>query len=280
MATSALRTLIGCGVAAATAAAFNTPLAGVILSIEVVLIEYTVGGFTPILLAAVAGATVGQLVYGSEPAFAVPNVVVGTLWELPWIAAMGLAIGAYAAAFVTLSAKILHATRRTRWWSAWIAAAVIVGTLGLAVPEIMGVGYDVIERTLKSEYSLATVAAIAALKLLATATGAGMRIPAGLIGPTFVMGAALGSVFGLIGTGLVPEGTSNVALYAMLGMAAMMAASLQAPLSALVATVELTGNPHLILPGILAIVTASLSAKHLFQSDSIFVTLRRLQPAQ
>lgn len=267
---SAVRTLMGCGVAAAIGAAFNTPLAGVILAIEVVLLEYTVGGFTPVLLAAVAGATLGRLVYGEAPAFSIPEVVFGSLRELPWIAAMGLATGAYSTLFIRLSRALLRRTAHWRWWSAMVAAGILVGALGLVVPQILGIGYDVIDRILRDQYSFATVTLIAAVKLVATALGVGARVPAGLIGPTLVMGAAFGAVFGSIGTGLVAEGTSNVALYVMLGMAAMMGATLQAPLSGLVAVLELTGNPHIILPGILAIVTAALTARHLFECESIF----------
>ncbi len=270
IAQSALRTLVGCGVAAAIGAAFNTPLAGVILAVEVVLIEYTVGGFTPILLAAVSGATLGRLVYGDAPAFAVPEVVFGSLWELPWIAAMGIAIGAYSAAFITLAQRIMRATCAIAWWIAMLGAGVLVGAIGIFVPQVLGIGYDVIELTLKGQYTIGALAIIAALKLVATAAGVGARMPAGLIGPTLVMGAAFGGIFGVIGTGMVPAGTSNVALYAMLGMAAMMGATLQAPLSALVAVLELTANPNVILPGILAIVTATLTTRHLFKCDSIF----------
>jgi CIC family chloride channel protein len=117
---------------------------------------------------------------------------------------------------------------------------------------------------------------IAGVKLVATAIGVGARLPAGLIGPTLVMGAAFGGVFGTIGISIVPEGTSNLALYVMLGMAAVMAATLQAPLSALIAVLELTGNPEIVLPGILAIVTASLTARHVFGCDSIFAMQMRV----
>jgi len=271
MTSSAVRTLIGCGVAAAIGAGFNTPLAGVILAIEVVLIEYTVGGFTPVLLAAVAGASLARVFYGDSPAFVVPEIAFGTLWELPYIVAMGLAIGAYAAAFIAAARTVMRCTRHWPWWSALLAAAVLVGTIGVFVPQVMGVGYDIIESTLGGRYGVQALAAIALMKLVATALGVGTRVPAGLIGPTLVMGAVLGSIFGIVGTTLVPDGTSNVALYAMLGMAAMMGASLHAPLSALVAVLELTGNPHVILPGMLAIMTATLATRHLFHCESIFV---------
>jgi H+/Cl- antiporter ClcA len=271
MTPASVRTLIGCGVAAAIGAAFNTPLAGVILAIEVVLIEYTVGGFAPVLLSAVAGASLARVFYGDSPAFTVPAIAFGSLWELPYIVAMGIAIGAYAAAFILATRTVMRCARRLPWWSAMLAAAVLVGVIAVFVPQVMGVGYDVIEATLGGRYAAGALAAIALMKLVATALGVGTRVPAGLIGPTLVMGAAIGSLFGLAGSGLAPLGTSNVTLYAMLGMAAMMAASLQAPLSALVAVLELTGNPAVILPGMLCIMSATLVTRHLFHCESIFV---------
>jgi CIC family chloride channel protein len=89
------------------------------------------------------------------------------------------------------------------------------------------------------------------------------------------MGATFGGVFGTIGTALAPDGTSNVTLYVMLGMGAMMGATLEAPLSALAAVLELTGNPNVILPGILAITAASLTRQHVFGCDSVFVMQMR-----
>jgi H+/Cl- antiporter ClcA len=161
-------------------------------------------------------------------------------------------------------------TRHLSWWSAMTAAGALVGMIAVFEPKVLGIGYDIIEFTLEGRYGLVALASLAMLKLLATALGVAVRVPAGLIGPTLVMGAAMGSMFGIIGTHLVPDGTSNVTLYAMLGMAAMMGATLQAPLSALVAVLELTGNPHVILPGMLAILSATFATRHMFHCESIF----------
>jgi len=270
-----LRTLVGCGVAAAIGATFNTPLAGVILAMEVVLMEYTIDGFAPVLLAGVSGAVVGRIVYGDAPAFIVPQLALVSLWELPYIAVMGIAIGAYAALFVAWVKLLLRATRRVPWWANMAAAGVLLGACSYFVPQVMGIGYDVIGATLAGEYVFGTLAAIAAGKLVATGIAAGARLPAGLIGPTLVMGVAAGGIFGALGTALIPDNTSSVTLYAMLGMGAMMGATLQAPLAALLAVVELTGNPYLVLPGILAIVTASVSAKQLFGCESVFFVQAR-----
>ena len=93
------------------------------------------------------------------------------------------------------------------------------------------------------------------------------------------MGAAFGGAFGTLGTMLVSQGASSVPLYVMLGMVAMMGATLHAPLSGLVAVLELTGDPHVILPGLVAIVTALLVREHVFDCEPIFAMQLRETPA-
>lgn len=272
---NSMRTLVGCGAAGALSAAFNTPLAGVVFAMEVVLMEYTIDGFTPVILAAVSGAALGHLAYGDTPAFLVPQLTLHSLWELPYIVAMGMAIGAFAAAFITLVRTITRRTRQWPWWLRMVAAGVLAGGCGMVVPQVMGIGYDTVNLALVGKYTVGTLAAIALVKLIATGIGIGAGLPGGLIGPTLVMGAAAGGLLGYIGTGIAPVNTSEVGLYAMLGMGAMMGATLQAPLAALLALLELTGNPNIILPGMLAIVSASLAAKELFRCESVFVMQMR-----
>lgn len=274
-----LRTVAGCGVAAAIAAFFNTPLAGVMLAMEVVLMEYTVDGFLPVILAAVSGAALGRIIYGDNPAFLVPPLTLHSLWELPYILAMGVAIGAFAAAFITLVRTIIRATRRWVWWMRVLAGGGLAGLCSAAVPQAMGVGYDTVNLIFAGVYGFGPLLAIAAVKFLASGLGVGAGLPAGLIGPTLVMGAAAGGVLGHIGAALVHADASDVSLYAMLGMGAMMGAVLKAPLAALLAMLELTGDLHIVFPGMLAIVSASLSARALFGCDSIFsMQLRELPP--
>jgi len=272
---NSLRTLVGCGVAAAIAASFNTPLAGVAFALEVVLMEFTVGNLTPVILAAVSGATVGRLFYGSSTAFFVPPLYLESLWELPYVVAMGVAIGAMAAAFIVLVRELTRASSHRPWWLRMLAASVLIGGCGVVVPEVMGVGYDAVNFALVGRYTLGTLAAIAAVKLVATGIGIAAGLPGGLIGPSLVMGAAAGGVLGIIGSSLVPGHTSEIGIYVMLGMGAMMGATLQAPLAALLALLELTGDLNIILPGMLAIVSASLAAKELFSCESVFSTQMR-----
>ena len=100
---NSLRVLVGCGTAAGISASFNTPIAGVIFAMEVVLMEYTIAGFMPVILASSMGAVVAQLVYGSEPAFQVPSVSLGSLFNLPWIVMTALLIGLLAGVFIRIA---------------------------------------------------------------------------------------------------------------------------------------------------------------------------------
>jgi CIC family chloride channel protein len=272
---NSLRTLVGCGVAAAIAASFNTPLAGVVFAMEVILMEYTIDGFVPVILAGVSGAALGRLVYGTAPAFLSMPFSLVSLWELPYIVAMGVLIGALAAGFILLVRALTRLNRAWPWWLRMLTAGVLVGGCAALVPQIMGVGYDIVNSTVVGHYAVGTLAAIALIKLVATGIGISAGLPGGLIGPTLVIGAAAGGVLGYIGTGVVPIQTSDVGLYAMLGMGAMMGATLQAPLAALLALLELTGNPNIILPGMLAIVSASLAAKELFRCESVYAIQMR-----
>ncbi|MCP5152334.1 MAG: chloride channel protein [Ectothiorhodospiraceae bacterium] len=272
---NSIRTLVACGIAAGIAASFNTPVAGVIFAMEVVMLEYSAVGFTPVILAAVCATSLSRAVYGAEPAFAVPALQLVSLWELPFLILVGTVIGCLASALVALVPAVDARLRHLALWLRASAAGAAVGLLALAVPEVMGVGYDTVNATLLGLLGLQTLLAIAAAKLLASALCIGLGLPGGVIGPTLVVGATAGGALGVIGHGLVPGLSADSGLYAMLGMGAMMGATLQAPLAALMAILELTANPNIILPGMLVIVSASMTARLVFGRDSLFVAMLR-----
>ncbi|WP_127478232.1 chloride channel protein [Sulfurivermis fontis] len=272
---NSIRTLVACGTAAAIAASFNTPIAGVIFAMEVVMMEYTIAGFTPVILAAVSGAVLTRAVFGDATAFSVPALEMHSLWELPWLVVIGLVLGTLSAAFIRLLRASSAALPKVPLWLRTTLAGAIVGLLALAVPQIMGVGYDTMNAMLLGEVGLGLLLAIAVFKLLATTLGLGLGLPGGLIGPTLVIGAAAGGALGVLGGLLNPGQASSPGFYAMVGMGAMMSATLQAPLAALMAMLELTGNPNIILPGMLAVVIANLVAREVFRQESIYLALMR-----
>ena len=269
------RTLVACGVAAAIAASFNTPLAGVIFSMEVVLMEYTLAGFIPVILAAVAATALTQAFYGNEPAFSVPAMQLGSLGELPYVISTGLFVGCLAALFIQSLQFFSRQLKNQPIWQRTTVAGIIVGLLAVAMPAIMGIGYDTVTGAMFGDMGIWLLLGILALKLLATTAGLGLGLPGGLIGPTLVIGATAGAAVGFVAGIVSPDTVSSPALYAMIGMGAMMGATLQAPLAALTALLELTANPNIILPGMLAIVSASLINRQLFKKDSVFITLMR-----
>ncbi len=272
---NSVHTLIACGTAAAIAASFNTPLAGVIFAMEVVLLEYSVMSFTPVILSAGIGAVMTRLWYGNAPAFAVPSFTLShNLVELfLWWPFMGAVIGVLAAVFIQLLQSV---SRFSQPWPVsvrFVLAGCATGLMGVLLPPVLGIGYDTVNSALLGELTWALAVGLIVGKLLATAVALGLGLPAGLIGPTFVMGASTGHFMGLVATQWLPVGqASPIGFYSMLGIGAMMSAVLQAPLAGLTALLELTGNLHVIVPAMLVIVVANLVAHAPpFRKQSIFL---------
>jgi H+/Cl- antiporter ClcA len=272
-----IRTLVACGTAAAIGASFNTPLAGVIFALEVVMMEYTLASFLPVILSAVSATAVTRAVFGAEIVFSVPNFQLTNLLELPYVMFLGVVTGIAAFVFIYLTKLSAQAGKNLPLWIKFLLAGSVTGLLAIAAPQIMGIGYDTVNYTLVNNIGLSLLLVIFAAKLIATACSVGLGLPAGLIGPTFVIGASLGGIMGILAQPIFPELSSSPGMYALIGMAAMMGATLQAPLAALTAVFELTSNPNIILPGMLAIVTAQLTASQLFGQRSIYRMLMQLK---
>ncbi|MCP5181970.1 MAG: chloride channel protein [Pseudomonadales bacterium] len=262
------RTLLACGVAAAVASSFNTPIAGVIFAMEVVMMEYSIASFLPVIVAAVTSTFLTQYVFGDQPAFEVTRADLASLAELPFIVLVGVVTGCVAAAFIYL-VQWFASLRHWAFFTRALAAGSLTAGAGIVAPEVLGIGYDTVNGAMAGSFAVATLLVIAVLKTVCSAASVGLGMPVGLIGPTFVIGAALGGAFGIMGQQF-GDG-STVALYVMLGMAAMMAAVLQAPLAALMAVMEMTANPRIIPPAMLIIVVATLMVSQVFRLKSVFL---------
>ncbi|RRQ20951.1 chloride channel protein [Thiohalobacter thiocyanaticus] len=272
---NSLRVTAACGVAAGIAASFNTPLAGVAFAMEVLMLEYTVAGFTPVILATVSATMLSRLVFGDQIAFSVPAISLGSLSELPYIMIVGILIGMIGAAFLVLLQLFTRLHAPLPVWLRFSLAGGAVGLAGMVVPQVMGIGDQTITDTFNGHHGLTLLTSILILKLLATTFTIGAGIPGGMIGPSLVIGAAGGGLLGMLGMDAGISAPDSLGLYVLVGMGAMMAAILQAPLAGLIAILELTRSPDVILPGMLAVVSATITAGLFTQRESAFHTMLR-----
>lgn len=264
---NSLRILIACGTAGGISAAFQTPLAGVIFAMEVIIAEYTVVGFIPVMLAAVSASAISHGLSATGALFELPPLQLRSMLELPYIILLGFACGIAASTFIAIARN----TSRLNHWPVvlrFTLAGAITGSLALLAPQILGLGYDTLDLALHGQVALATLLVVAICKLLATAVSVGVGMPIGLIGPHLVVGACIGNVFGTAAAVYDNQLFSDQALYIVIGMGAAMGAVLNAPLAAILAVVELTQSIGLSMAAMLAIVTATLTNASLFGQRS------------
>lgn len=271
------RLLAASGAAAAVAASFNTPLAGVILAMEVVLMEYSIAGFAPVMLSAVGATVVTQYFHGSVRTFSVPPLELVSLWELPWLALLGFVLGILAHNMVRLLDSFSRLMRNSKPWLRALVAGLITAVGAILVPQAMGLGYDSVNTALVGQMTVTAAFALLVAKLFMSTAAIGLGIPGGLIGPSVVIGAMAGTVIGWLGQFAVFAHTSPIAFYALVGMGTMMGAVLQAPLAAITAMLELTGNPNVILPGMFALMSGYITQKVIFQDEPLFLHVLSLR---
>ena len=271
---NAVRIMVASGTAAAIAASFNTPLAGVVFAMEVVMMEYTIIGFTPVIVASVAATVLTRSLYEDGSVFFVPQLGLSSLWELSYILLLGIVLGALSAFFVATVRFFARKAQPIPVVARFTACGIFVGIIASQVPEVLGLGYDTVNAAVLGDIAVGTLALLTLAKLVASAACVGVGIPGGLIGPTIVIGSAVGGLFAYA-SAFIPGFTSGYGLYVMLGMGAMMSATLHAPLAALITLLELTGNPNLILPAMLAIIAANITAREFFSQESVFALLMR-----
>ncbi|MAR01174.1 MAG: chloride channel protein [Oceanospirillaceae bacterium] len=264
-----LRILAAAGVASAISASFDTPMAGVIFAMEVVLLEYSIRSFVPIILASVAGSIVTRAVFGQSLAFAVPELNIASLWEIPYIILLGTIGGSVAALYILL-VREMQRLNRLPLWARWGGLTTVTILISLQFPEVLGIGYDTVNNALAGEVFVLILFLLLISKLFLSAWAAAVSFPAGLIGPTLFMGAALGGLLGQASAWLFPDYPASIGFYTLLGMGAMMGAVFRAPLAALVAVLELSSNQNIIMPAMLAIVVATMLVGEVFGLPSVF----------
>ncbi len=266
------RTLVACGAAAGIAATFNAPMAGVLFSLEVILGEFTVGRFGNVVVAAVAASVVTRVFVGDVAAFAVPEYALESPAELGLYVLLGLIAAVLAAGFARAfywSDDLFNALPGPEFLKPALGG-LAVGLIGLAFPQVLGIGYESIESALHGEVLLQTAAALVLVKMAATSLSLGSGGAGGVFAPCLFAGAMLGNAFGDVVNRVMPEGlTAPAGAYAVAGMAAFFSAASQAPISTVVILFEMTGDYRLILPLMLTTVVATLAGRAI-NPDSIY----------
>lgn len=241
---AARRTLLASGAAGAVAASFNAPIAGVLFAQEVILGHFALRSFVPLVLASVTATILSQAWFGNVAAFIVPSYSIASYLEVPAFVLLGIAAAAVAVIFqLTVLA--------TDWFARNIkmplvvrpaVGGLLIGIMAIWLPEVLGVGYDTTDAALKGRLTVFMMLMLIFAKTAATAIALGSRFGGGVFSPALYLGAMTGGAFGFIATSVVPEMGSSEGLYAILGMGAVAAAVLGAPISTTVMVFELTGG--------------------------------------
>ncbi|RMF09166.1 MAG: chloride channel protein, partial [Alphaproteobacteria bacterium] len=267
------RTLLGCGVAAAVAASFNAPLAGVFFALEVILGHYALHAFAPIVIASVAGTIVSRAYYGDYPAFIIPDYYIASPWEFPAFVLLGGVSAFTAIVFlrtIFLADDIANRFDKVPGWARPPIAGVLLGALAIAFPEVIGVGYDATDQALKILFPLWLLLALVVVKTVATAISLACRFGVGLFSPSLFVGAMVGAAFGVVAKMAFPAVGSDPGLYAIVGMGAVASAVLGAPISTILIVFELTGDYQVTLALMVAVVVANLTTRHFTGTTSVF----------
>ncbi|ALS97338.1 chloride channel protein [Lacimicrobium alkaliphilum] len=268
---NSIRILAGCGIAAGISASFNTPFAAVIFVMEVVLREYKIHIFIPVMLAAACGSVLTRLVFGEGSELDLLHFVNFSYWIYLYLIPVGMVLGALATLFNNQLMNLIRWFRPLNMVSRLLLAGLLTGVIGYLLPQAMGSGMSSIQFLVNSPDNLVLLFAILAAKLALTLIALGLGIPGGIIGPVIGMGVLAGAIL-LLPLGVFIEDTTELTgSFALLGMAGLLTAVLHAPLAALSAVMELSFSPQVILPAMMVIVPAYVTSTQLLGNRSIFI---------
>jgi CIC family chloride channel protein len=260
------RTLLGCGVGAAVAASFNAPIAGALFASEVIVGHYALKAFAPIVIASVASTALSRSVFGDFPAFVLDANIITSFWEFPAFVMLGLISGAVAIIFMRsiFLAQDLAEKSKLPIWIRPMIAGLMVGIIALFYPQVLGIGYGATESALLMQFGFTALVAIGVAKIVATAFSIGWGFAGGVFSPALVIGAMAGGSFGFVATAVFPDLSSGAAAYTIVGMGAVAAAVMGAPISTTLIIFEMTSNYALTLGVMLAVVASSEITHHFF----------------
>ncbi len=244
-----IKTLVACGAAGGIAATFNAPIAGAMFSLEVLMGQVTLD-FSLVVLSSVASAIVSRAALGDFPSFTVPTYSLQSANEMPLYLVLGILAGLAAVAFV----RVLYwfedrfDSWRVRPYLIPAVGGLLVGVMGVFLPQVFGTGFPAIEDALNGRTPFLLLAVLIFAKMLSTSLTLGSGGSGGVFAPALFVGAMLGGAYGHLVHGIFPSFTAGAGAYALVGMGAVFGGAAQAPITAIIIIFEMTGDYHIILP--------------------------------
>jgi chloride channel protein, CIC family len=272
-----VRLIAPVGAAAGLAAAFNAPISSVIFVIEEVIGTWSAGVLGAIVLAAVSAVVTMRSFMGPESLFRVPPFRIASAGELIAYVVLGIIGGGASLLFLKWLA---YARPRIQKWPSWTqyfqpaAAGLVIGFIGIRLPQVMGAGYSVIDQALHGQFSWKLLLVLAALKIFATGLSFLSGVPGGMFAPTLFIGAMLGGAVGNIEHHFFPSLTGTVGTYALVGMGVFFAGFLRTPITSVFMVIEVSGSYTAILPIMITNLVAYLISRT-YQKVPLFDLLAR-----
>ncbi len=266
-----MRTLVGCGAAAGIAATFNAPIAGVMFAMEIILGEFGIATFSPIVVSSVMATVISRAYLGNYPAFIVPQYSLVSLYEIPLYILLGVVAGFVGMGFTTFLYKMEDLFNRVSI-PEYIKPAIgglIVGAIGIFFPHIFGVGYDAIELAIQGNMTFLLLFSLIFIKILATSLTLGSGGSGGVFAPSLFIGAMTGGAFGYLAHTLFPGATATSGAYSLVGMGAVLAAATHGPINGILILFEMTGSYKIILPLMLSCIISAVLASQI-KRESIY----------
>lgn len=276
--TKGMRAAVACGAAAGIAGTFNAPIAGAFFAAEVILGHFASVPFGAVVIASVTSTAVARSFLGNVPAFEIPRYELLNAWEMLVYAALGLVVAGAAVAYVRALAWFEDRFDGLKEVPEVVKPAIGglgVGLVGLALPQVMGVGYDTILPMLEGHFGIAMLLLLFGAKLLATTFTLGSGGSGGVFAPSLFMGAALGGAVGALAGAVLGFPIASPGAYAVVGMGAMVAAATHAPITAILIIFEMTGDYHVILGLMVSVIVGTLVSQRLSKESIYTIKLAR-----